>query len=69
MQIDAGMATLVSAVVLAVVGIAFGYGMLTNRVKGNRLDIDENKRDFNHALGVINEKLDRLIRNGRGGAD
>ena len=79
MTIDPGMATLIISVFLAIVGAAFGYGVLTNRVKGNRLDIDENKKDFKADMDslksensaghkLIHEKLDIMIRNGGGGA-
>jgi len=56
---------------LAILGITFGYGVLTNKVSNNRKDINdiwdwlqnyqkENKSDHNQ----INSKLDNIIRNG-----
>lgn len=78
MTIDPGLAALIGTGALALIGVAFGYGMLTNRVKGNRLDINENKQNFRDDMQafrdenteghrLIHEKLDTIIRNGRGG--
>ncbi len=77
MTIDPGAATLIGIAVVGVMGIAFGYGMLTRSVKGNRADIDENKRNFNTSLSefrtenaaghkAMYDKLDVIIRNGGG---
>ena len=71
MQIDAALVGVLVTVLLAILGITFGYGVLTNKVSNNRKDINdiwdwlqnyqkENKSDHNQ----INSKLDNIIRNG-----
>ncbi len=72
MQIDAAIIGVVVTVLLALLGLAYGYGSLTNKVKGDRYDIEEIKKSFrdyqvdnkaDHAL--ITTKLDTIIRQDR----
>ncbi len=75
MTIDPGMATLLISVILAIIGAAFGYGLLHGRVKTNKENIEKAETNFtdfrkenSEGHRIIHEKLDILIRNGGGGA-
>jgi len=71
MQVDVAMVAILVTVFLAIIAVAFGYGVLTQKVKSNRIDINnvheefqtyrkENKQEHHE----INSKLDTIIRNG-----
>jgi len=77
MYIDLGLAGLIFGGVVAALTLAFGYGALTRSVRGNRADIDENKKAVNDALAAfrienaaahkgLHDKLDTVIANGGG---
>jgi len=71
MQVDVALVATGITVFLALMALAYGYGILTNRVATNKENIgsvreefksyqDDNRSDHQQ----INEKLDRIIRNG-----
>lgn len=74
MDIDMGLATILSTVFVALVGVIFGYGVLQNRVKTNRHDLERTEKDLREFRTEnrddhrrIHEKLDTIIRNGQKG--
>lgn len=65
-EIDASLVAILVTILGALIGVAFGYGSLTQKVKGVVEQFKnyqkENKDDHN----MINNKLDRIIQNGHG---
>ena len=72
MQIDAAMIGVVVTVLLALIGMAYGYGILTQKVKSNRCDIADIWKEFK-SYQIDNRqdhkeifvKLDKIISNGK----
>ena len=71
MQLDAAIIGVVVTGLLALLGLAYGYGALTQKVKANRCDITDIRAEFksyqidnkaDHTL--IFTKLDKIIQNG-----
>jgi len=61
-------------VLLALLALAYGYGILTQKVKSNRFDIEKafktierHQGETKADLSSINQKLDTVIRNGQKG--
>ena len=74
MQIDTAMVGIFVPVFLVIVGLAYGYGILTNKVKANRNDITdiqtefrEYKRDNKSDHTLIFGKLEEILKNGKRG--
>jgi len=74
LELNASLFGIIVTVLLALLALAYGYGVLTQKVKSNRYDINkianefkdyqqENKNDH-QAIGL---KLDTIIRNGQKG--
>ena len=74
LELNVSLFGVIVTVLLALLALAYGYGVLTQKVKSNRYDINkianefkdyqrENKNDHQ----AINLKLDTIIRNGQKG--
>lgn len=55
-QVDTSMLAILVTVLISLVAFAFGYGILTNKVKNDRYDIEELKSCYKQ----IDEKLDKI---------
>jgi len=70
MIIDGGIIAVFVSLILAVVGISFGYGILTNKVSSARYDIQEIKKKYDDIDGKLDDlcilvkKIETLL-NGR----
>jgi len=56
MTIDTSLLIILVTILVALFGVAFGYGILTQKVRSNRLDIQEEKKNYK----AIDNKLDDL---------
>lgn len=58
-EISSGAAALIAAVFLALMSVAFGYGILTNKVRNNREDLERSDKVHKEEIRSMN---DRFIR-------
>ena len=56
MQVDSATIAIVVTVLLSLIAFAFGYGILTNKVKNDHYDIEELKKCYRD----IDNKLDKI---------
>ena len=73
MTIDTAVLGVLVSLIFSVLGGGYFLGRLTERVKSNRMEIEENKKDAaeykkenKEAHADRNRKLDKLLLNGKG---
>jgi len=74
LELNAPLFGVIVTVLLALLALAYGYGILTQNVKSNRFDIEKAFKTIERHQGEtkadlfsINQKLDTVIRNGQKG--
>ena len=70
-ELNAPLMAVIITVLLAMLGLAYSSGALANKVKGNRLDINQLEKDFKEYLREnkqdhekMQDKLDKVLQNG-----
>jgi len=57
MGIDTSVVAILITLIIAVIGVSFGYGILTNRVSSHQRDIEKLQKSYD----LIDAKLDLVI--------
>lgn len=65
MDVDAGTAALIGSIFVAVVGVSFGYGILTNRVRTNKDNIDRAGREFRDYKEDVRRRFDEFVQDNK----
>ena len=56
MILDSGIIAIFITLLISIVGVSFGYGILTSKVSSNRLEIEAIKKRYD----IIDRKLDEV---------
>lgn len=61
MNVDVGLVAIAVTSLLALLAFSFGYGVLTQKVKGNRMDINAHKETYTAIYKKIDDVSARLV--------